>query len=259
MINDLRASYKLAELLSAFGVARSSYAYRDQKQRRRDIARERLRAKVIAIHRASRGSTGARRVSQALRQQGDTVGRHKAGQLFKEAGLESRQPRKRRFKQAPGEGVIADNTLNRQFGVLHANRVWCGDITYVWSGQQWLYLAVVMDLYKRRLIGWACAAQPNTDLTLRALRMAYESRGCPKGVLFHSDQGCQYTSQAFVQQLSNYGLKQSMSRRGNCWDNAPMERFFRSYKTEWMPFYGYAHVDQAQKDIARYIHYYNHD
>ena len=181
---------------------------------------------MIAIHHASRGAAGARRVSKALQQEGESVGRHKARRLLNEAGLKSRQPRKLRFKSASEPGHIANNELNRQFTMLHPNRAWCSDITYVWSGEHRLYLAVVMDLYKRRIVGWVCSRQPNTDLTLSALRMAYESRGRPKTLLFHSDQGCQYTSHRFIQQLKEYGVKQSMSRRGNCWDNAGHGTFF---------------------------------
>jgi putative transposase len=104
------------------------------------------------------------------------------------------------------------------------NQVWCGDVTYIWSGTQWLYLALVIDLYARRIIGWACTDSPDSVLTGQALTMAYYARGCPKGVMFHSDQGCHYTSLAFRQMLWRYHIKQSMSRRGNCWDNSPMER-----------------------------------
>lgn len=129
---------------------------------------------------------------------------------------------------------------------------------YVWAGTCWAYLAVVLDLFSRKPIGWALSLSPDSDLTSKALTMAYESRGRPKKVMFHSDQGCQYTSKKFRQKLWLYKIKQSMSRRGNCWDNAPMERFFRSLKTEWIPKQGYACIDEAQKSITDYIiGYYN--
>ena len=134
----------------------------------------------------------------------------------------------------------------------------CGDVTYVWRGVGWLYLAVVLDLYKRCVVGWACSDSPDSELTVNALQMAYEARGRPSGVMFHSDQGCHYTSKRFRQQLWRYRIKQSMSRRGNCWDNSPMERFLRSYKTEWMPKTGYDTSSQAQIDIAAYMKYYNY-
>jgi len=152
---------------------------------------------------------------------------------------------------------IADNHLNREFTMKSPNEVWCGDVTYVWSGKQWLYLALVIDLYSRRIIGWACSKNPDTALTSKALTMAYLARGRPMNVMFHSDQGCHYTSKAFRQILWRYQIKQSMSRRGNCWDNAPMERCFRSYKTERMPKYGYESFKEAERDILSYIRYYN--
>ncbi len=138
--------------------------------------------------------------------------------------------------------------------------VWCGDVTYIWAGARWVfYLAVVLDLYARRAVGWAMSESPDSALTTRALAVAYEARGRPKGVMFHSDQGCQYTSVAFQQQLWRYRIKQSMSRRGNCWDNAPMERFFRSLKSEWIPSQGYPSSGQAIADVLVYVNqYYNH-
>lgn len=170
--------------------------------------------------------------------------------------MTSKQP-SHRYKKALQESMIAENHLARGFTVMQANTVGCGDVTYIWSGRQWLYLAVVLDLYKRKIIGWACSVQADSRLTVQALRMAYESRGCPENVLFHSDQGCDYTSRLFRQQLWRYQIKQSMSRRGNCWDNAPMERFFRSYKTEWVPKNGYDTWAGAERDVAAYIRYYN--
>ena len=192
-----------------------------------------------------------------LRQQGETIGRCKVRRLMKEANLESKQPGKHRYKKALKVSDIAPNHLNRQFSVEKPNQVWCGDVTYVWSGTQWLYFACVIDLYARRIIGWACSTTPDTELTMKALEVAYNARGKPKGVLFHSDQGCHYTSKAYQQRLKSYGIKQSMSRRGNCWDNAPMERIFRSFKTEWMPKNHYANYCEAEKDIYQYIKYYN--
>ncbi len=110
-----------------------------------------------------------------------------------------------------------------------------------------------MDLFARKVVGWACSDSPDSNLTCAALRMAYETRNRPKNVIFHSDQGCHYTSLQFRQALWRYGIKQSMSRRGNCWDNAPMERFFRSFKTEWMPKECYSSYDEAEKDTLDYI------
>lgn len=259
MIDELRAHYKLCQLLSAFNVPRSSYHYRCQRDHRVNREKERLKAKVIAIHRASRGAVGARRISHALKQQGESVGRAQASSLMKAANVVSKLPKKSKRPQSASDAAIAPNPLNQQFDIDLPNIYWCGDITHVWAGDRWLYLAVVMDLCKRRMIGWACSNQLSSLLVISALRLAYESRGLPKGVIFHSDQGSQYTSQAFRDQLSLYRIEQSMSRRGNCLDNSPVERFFRSFKSEWMPEYGYLSFEQAQSDIARYMQYYNYE
>ncbi len=136
--------------------------------------------------------------------------------------------------------------------------MWCGDVTYIWTGNRWAYLAVVVDLFARKVVGWAMSLSPDTNLTLKALELAYESRGKPSGLMFHSDQGSHYTSLKYRQRLWRYKITQSMSRRGNCWDNAPMERFFRSFKTEWMPKVGYENFKDAKYGVSDYINgYYN--
>lgn len=258
MMNDLRAQYPLAQLLSAFEVHPSTYYYHHRQARAGDHERERLRLKVKELHELSRKAAGTRTISAKLKQDGDAVGRFKVRALMRESGLVSTQYKQHRYCIAEQESSIAPNHLTRQFAVTEPNRVWCGDVTYVWSGKRWLYLAVVMDLCKRRIVGWAYSASPDSQLTIAALRMAYESRQRPKGVMFHSDQGSHYSSKAYQQQLQRYQMSQSMSRRGNCWDNAPMERFFRSFKSEWMPKLGYSSYQEAQRDIAAYMHYYNY-
>lgn len=258
LIERLGARYRQQELLSAFSLPRSTYRSRCQARQRSNAERDRLKAKVIVLHRASRGSAGTRTLVGQLRLSGEAIGRYKVRSLMREAHLVSTQYKRHRYRTANQVSVIADNHLKRAFNVQQPNQTWCGDVTYIWSGKNWLYLAVVMDLYKRRIIGWACSTQPNTQLTLSALRMAYESRQPIKSVLFHSDQGGHYTSNAYQQQLWRYRMKVSMSRRGNCWDNAPMERFFRSLKKEWMPTTGYLSYAQAQHDIAAYMQYYNY-
>jgi len=228
-------------------------SYRINHRDKVDPERERLKHKAIAIHSASRGSAGVRTISGQLTQAGDKVGRYKARSLMREANISSKQPHKHKYKIAEDESKIASNLLKREFSVDASNKVWCGDVTYIWAGTQWLYLAVVMDLYARRIIGWACSDSPDSELTCAALQMAYESRGKPEGVMFHSDQGCHYTSKKYRQRLWRYQIIQSMSRRGNCWDNAPMERFFRSFKTEWMPEKYYRSYDEAETDVFQYI------
>ena len=165
---------------------------------------------------------------------------------MKYLNLSSCQPRKHQYKNAHQEYTCLPNLLERQFVVQEPNRVWCGDITYIWAGDCWCYLAVVMDFFTRRVIGWSLLAHADTALISRALWMAYETRGQPRDVMYHSDQGSQYTGLKYQQVFWRYRINQSVCRRRNYWDNSPMERFFRSLKTESVPTDGYAGRDEAE-------------
>lgn len=184
---------------------------------------------------------------------GIPLSRYRASRLMKVLELVSCQLPNHSYKKAEQEHVAIPNKLDRQFTVSKPNQVWCGDVTYIWIGTRWAYLAVVLDLFARRPIGWALSLSPDSELTKRALTMAFETRGKPKGVMFHSDQGCHYTSRSYRQLLWRYRIDQSMSRRGNCWDNAPMERFFRSLKSEWVPTFGYRSFKEAELSITDYL------
>lgn len=210
-------------------------------------------AVVTSIFRESNGSAGARTIAGIATDRGVALSRYRAGRLMKQCQLVSCQQPKHAYKKAKQEHVEIPNHLDRQFSVTKPNQVWCGDVTYIWTGKRWGYLAMVMDLFARKPIGWAMSFSPDSQLTSNALSMACESRGRPKDVMFHSDQGCHYTSRKFRQTLWRHQIKQSMSRRGNCWDNAPMERFFRSLKSEWIPQTGYRSFGEAKSEIVDYI------
>lgn len=243
---------------NAFDVPRSCvYHYR---QRGKVIDHERLvlRARVNTLFKQSRSSAGSRAIKEMLQAEGVAIGRYKVRKLMQESGLICKQPGPHAYKQATIERPDIPNHLNRQFNPDRPDQVWCGDITYIWAGNRWVYLAVVLDLYSRRVIGWALSDRADAGLVVKALELAYQQRNKPTGVMFHSDQGSQYASRLFRQRLWRYRIKQSMSRRGNCWDNAPMERFFRSLKTEWVPALGYLSKAEAQRDIGDYLmRYYN--
>lgn len=211
------------------------------------------KAMVKQIFNESKRSAGARTIGTIATTNGVKLSRYRASKLMKKLNLVSCQQRTHRYKVAKKEHVKIANHLNRQFDVKVPNQVWCGDVTYIWAGNKWVYLAVVMDLFSRKIIGYSLSNSPNTDLTEAALTMAFELRGRPAQLMFHSDQGVHYTSEQYRQKLTDYGIKQSMSRRGNCWDNSPMERFFRSYKTEWMPKRGYQTFSDTKQDVANYI------
>jgi putative transposase len=200
----------------------------------------------------SEGSAGSRTLKTQLENVDQQLGLYKIRRMMKELNLVSCQPGRHSYKKAEQHHIDIPNILERRFDVAAPNLFWCGDITYIWTGSSWSYLALVIDLYGRNVIGWAMSEAPNTELTIKALTMAFENRGRPTGVTFHSDQGVQYTSLSFRQTLWRYQITQSMSRRGNCWDNAVMERTFRSFKTEWMPKHGYKNYDEALKSISYY-------
>ena len=259
LVSNLRELAPLHVICQLFGTKRSSYYARRQSAQEIDADRVELRAVVAEKHRISRQSAGSRSIVGMLAADGIQVGRFKVRRLMKEAGLVSKQPGSHKYKTALDERLEIPNTLNREFSVVRPNAVWCGDITYIWAGGRWVYLAVIIDLYRRRVVGWSVSKNPDASLVVNALEHAYQQRGKPQGLVFHSDQGSQYTSLRFRQRLWRYRITQSMSRRGNCWDNAPMERVFRSLKTEWVPATGYASLEIARSDIGSYLMgYYNY-
>lgn len=243
----------MVTLCHVFGVHRSSYRYREKRPEKPDGRRAVLRSQVLELHNISHGSAGARSIAIMATLRGFRMGRWLAGRLMKERGLVSCQQPTHRYKRGGYEHIVIPNRLERQFAVTEPNQVWCGDVTYIWTGRRWAYLAVVLDLFARKPVGWAMSFSPDSKLTIKALEMAWETRGKPAGVMFHSDQGSHYTSRQFRQLLWRCRIRQSMSRRGNCWDNSPMERFFRSLKNEWVPVTGYINFSEAAHAITDYI------
>ena len=212
---------------------------------------------VHRICRGSRGSCGARMLSHGLRRAGWDVGRERAATIMRLMKLTAKKKRfkhdSRNTKPAP-----AENRLNRQFDPGRPNQVWAGDITYIPTRQGWLYLAIVVDLFSRRIISWATSRTADVHLALEASERAFATRQPGPGVIVHTDQGCQYTANLYVAHVQRHGAVQSMSRKGNCWDNAVVERIFRSLKQEWID-EPYATREQARKDVIDYVaNYYNH-
>ena len=219
-----------------------------------------LEAKVKEIFQASKQTYGSRRVVGELQNSGYRVGRYRARTLMRKLALKAKTPR--RYKVTTDSNhkhAVAPNLLDRQFEVVAPNRVWTTDITYVWTLEGWLFLAVVMDLFSRQIVGWAMGARMKVELVINALAMAYWRRKPADGLLHHSDQGSQYACPRYRQQLKHYGMIASMSRKGNCWDNAPTERFFGSLKSEYLQDFRFATRDMARKEILEYITFYNAD
>jgi len=209
---------------------------------------------IRACYQASRGRYGSPRIHQDLQAQGVRVGRHRVARLMRLHAIRSVSRRRvwRARAGAPPE-VAAANTLRREFAATRPNEKWAGDITYVPTRNGWLYVAVLRDLYSRRIVSWAMGDQMATTLTLRALEMARQQRPVPVGLLHHSDRGCQYVATRYQQRLLALGIRCSMSRPGNCWDNAVVESFFATLKTE--VFHGRQHLthEQARMEIFVYL------
>lgn len=209
---------------------------------------------VKAAFEASGGSYGSRRLSAALQKQGLAIGRHRCRTLMKANQL--RPKWKRKFVHTTNsrhDFPVAANVLERRFTPAAANVAWVSDITYVRTRSGWLYLAAVMDLYSRKIVGWAMAPAMPAQLVCDALRMAIATRRPAPGLIVHSDQGSQYASAEHTQLLQRHRLTASMSRKGNCWDNAVMERFFLNLKMERVWQRDYANHAEARLDIADYI------
>ena len=241
-------------LLDLFKVPKSTYYERIQLTALAPDKYAELRTKISVIFEASREAAGQRSIQTLLKRDAVNASRYVIRKIMRQENLNSKQRRPKPYKLAQKPSNVSPNLLGRQFSPNLPNAQWCGDVTYIWTQNGWCYLAAVMDLYARKIIGIAVSHHPDTDLTIKALTMAFESRGRPKNLVFHSDQGCHYTSEKFQNYLAANTITQSMSRRGNCWDNAPMERFFGSLKSEWIPKLGYENIADADYDLHQYVY-----
>ena len=197
-----------------------------------DIA---IRIMLKELFSASRESAGSRTLVKKLRGEGVTISRWRVRKIMNEEGLVCRQRRAWKVTTKPKKGAdFAPNLLNQNFNPLGLNQIWVSDITYLRTGEGWLYLAAIMDLFSRRIVGWCIDKRMTSSLVCRALMQAYNLRNPPTGLVVHTDRGAQYTSKCFQALLSSYGLRSSMGDVGACWDNAVMERFWGSLKHEWV-------------------------
>jgi putative transposase len=248
--------YPIKAMCEVLAVSRSGYyQWRSAQATARALHTEEIRAKITSVHKASRGTYGSPRVTVALHEQGETVGRNRVARLMKEAGLQGRQARRYRVRTTDSahHDPIAPNLLAELPAPTKPDTVWVTDITYVETGEGWLYVAGVLDLYSRRLIGWAMGSSLETALPLAALHMALRRRRPDAGLLHHSDRGCQYASAAYRSTLAEHGCIASMSRRGNCYDNATMESFWSTLKHELIYRRRFATRDEATTAIFDYI------
>lgn len=251
-----RGIWPVAWMCDALGVSRSGFfAWLGRPPSERARSDEVVGAAVRRSFVSSDRTYGARRVWRDVLEEGFSCGLHRIERLMRQQALRAR-PRRRRLPSDTGgrqAGAVAPNALNRQFEAPAPNQKWVADFTYIWTAEGWLYVAAVVDLYSRRVVGWSMKAEMTAQLVTDALMMALWRRGRPKELLHHSDQGSQYTSDQFQRLMADQGVACSMSRSGNVWDNAAMESFFSSLKIERTARKTYRTRDEAKADVFDYI------
>ena len=255
-IEDRRADYPVTILCDVLGVSPAGYyAWRARPESRRAAADRELVEDIRRVHRDTRGRYGSPRIHVELKAQGRGVSRGRIERLMRHHGIRAIMARPRRVRTTDSRhGLpIAPNLLGRNFFAAAPNRIWLADITYIETDQGWLYLAAVMDLYSRRIVGWAMADHLRADLPLAALKMAISGQRPGAGLIHHSDRGVQYASADYRKVMQSAGFRASMSRKADCYDNAPMESFFHSLKTELVHHRHYATRTEATRDIFAYI------
>ena len=255
-IETQRSTFPLPVLCDALSVSQSGFRawLSGGTRERKRLTDAQALVLIRTIHQEVQQAYGSRRIHAELRGRGYRIGLTRIERLMRDHGIRARH--KRRYKATTDSRhslPVAANVLDRHFAPDAPNRVWTGDITYIATAEGWLYLAVVIDLFNREVIGWSIKPRMTTDLVLNALSMAWLRRRPAPGGLFHSDRGSQYASQAYQDCLSRYGMTASMSRKGNCWDNAPTESFFNSLKNERVHGVSYATRAEAASDLFQHI------
>lgn len=254
-IENHRDEYTVSRMCRVLSVSRSGYCqWRVRSPSARELANRALDARVAVLHRESRHSYGRPRITQQLRQRGERVGAERVRRSLKRQGL---RPVYRRAHVVTTDSShrlpVAPNVLERRFDGWQPNQAWVGDITYVRTGQGWLYLAAVMDLASRRIVGWSMSETIDAKLVCAALRSACWQRKPQTGLLVHTDRGSQYAGHEYRTLAADFGVTMSMSRRANCWDNAAMESFFKTLKVERIYQVRYDTHAQARLDIVDWI------
>jgi transposase InsO family protein len=242
-------------MCSTLGVSRSGfYAWDARDESLRDRENRRLLALIREEHVRSRGTYGAPRVHASLKRRGETCGSNRVERLMRKAGIRSKVRRKfKRTTDSDHEYVIAPNLVGREFDVAGPNQVWVSDITYIATDEGCLYLASTLDLFSRRIVGWAMSERMTSSIVVDALEMAIGRRAPPAGLVHHSDRGAQYAAHAFRGLLERHRIVCSMSGKGNCYDNAVKESFFHTLKAELCEHEHYSTRDQARASVFDFI------
>jgi transposase InsO family protein len=255
-IKEHRQTWPAGVICRVLDVSRAGFfAWLKRPLSRRGRRRRELAAKIRRVHQEHRGVYGSPRVTAALKAQGEKVCQNTVARVMKEQEIRSKT--KRRFVPRTTDGrhahAVADNVLDRDFAATKPNRKWAADITYVPTDQGWLYMAAVIDLCSRRIVGWSMADHMEAELVSDALSMALTRRRPREGLLHHSDRGVQYACDAYQSLLARHGIQCSMSGKGDCWDNAVMESFWATLKTELVYQETYATPEEARASIFEYV------
>ncbi|QHT66941.1 IS3 family transposase [Rhodocytophaga rosea] len=254
-IHQHRGQFSLLALLRTMQVSKSGYyTWRKQKECEKTKENKQLLKEIHKIHQASKQTYGSPRIHAHLKANGFKYGEKRIARLMRLNGIKPKWKKKFKITTDSRHSLpVANNKLNQDFKVTVPNQKWTADITYVWTKEGWLYLAVVLDLFSRRIVGWSMQANLSRKLVIGALQMATQTRHPPDGLLHHSDRGSQYASQDYQQLLDRAGMVCSMSRKGNCYDNAPTESFFATLKRELIHHRRYQSRIEAKEDIFQYI------
>jgi len=260
LVDSEKAAFPVTTLCEAVGVSRSAYyAWCRSGPSERELANERLLAEIRAIYVENEARYGSPRIRDELRERGHEVGKHRVARLMRENGIWGRI--RRRFRHTTDSRhklPIAPNLLGQNFTATAPNQAWVGDITYIWTAEGWAYLAVLLDLYSRRVVGWALRKSLSRELAVSALKHALTCRKPPLGLVHHTDRGSQYASQEYRELLARHGAACSMSAAGNCYDNAVAESFFATLKKELVHGCAFETRSEAYDAISDYIeNYYN--
>lgn len=248
-------AFPVTVMCDVLGVSCSGfYAWRSRTPSRRAREDQQLAVEVRSIHAESRRRYGSPRVHADLHEKGRRTSRKRIARLMREQGLQARQKRRFRVTTDSTHAMpVAANILDRRFETRAPDTVWATDITYLWTNEGWLYLAVILDLFSRRVVGWALSDRMTRQRTLDALDMALARRSPPAGLIHHSDRGSQYASHDYRRALDAHGIVCSMSRRGNCWDNAVAESFFSTLKVELVYETAWRTRDEARAEVFEYL------
>ena len=255
LIDEFRDRFPLRLMCKAMCVSQAGYhAWRTRPLSARSRDDVRLVELIQKVHQGSRSTYGSPRVHAVLAGKGESCGKDKVARLMRKYGIRAKT--KKKFKATTNSKhnlPVADNILDRNFAPTAPDQSWVGDITYIWTSEGWLYLAVVIDLFSRKVIGWAMEQTLSRELALKAFRMAIKARQPAPGLVSHTDRGSQYASSDYQQLQRLYGIICSMSRKGNCWDNSVVESFFGTMKQEHVFFCEYATRDEAKRSIFEWI------